>query len=147
MKPDQSAISLLLAGLSQDEVQELTDIVDYLGERSQSDEPMPELTVSRLFNKASPRVREKLLRLSEALETSRFAPFQEKRTVADRAGEFGLDPAVTELVKGALDDEHVAAGLARKMGTDASLIYDNGDKPLSLREQLAGAYDIHKGGK
>lgn len=145
MKPDQSAIALLLAGLSQDEVQELTDIVDYLGEHSRTGQPLPELTVSRLFNQASPKVRDKLLRLSEALETSRFAPYQEKRTVADRAAEFGLDPAVTEMVKGALDDDAIAAGLQRSMGTDASLIYDNGDKPLSLREQLAGAYKIHGG--
>lgn len=147
MKPDQSAIGLLLHGLSVDERQELIDIADYLSEHSQSGQPMPESTVSRVINQASPAVREKLMRLTEALETPRFEPFTPKRTVADRAGEFGLDPAAAELVKGTLDDEAVAAGLQRRLGTDASENYNQPDKPLTLKEQLQAAVDLHHGRK
>lgn len=147
MKPDQSAIGLLLHGLSQAERQELQNIADYLAEHANAGQTLPELTVSRLFNQASPAVREKLMRLTEALETPRFAPYQEKRTVADRATEFGLDPAVTEMVKRGLDDDAIAAGLQKSMGTDASENYGKPDKPLTLKEQLAAALMQHQGGE
>lgn len=145
MKPDQSAISLLLHGLSPDERQELVDIADYLGEHSTSGHPMPESTVSRVINGASPRVREKFARLTEALETPRFAPYQEKRTVADRATEFGLDPQATELVKQSLDNDAITAGLQRSMGTDASENYGKEPEPPTLKEQLAASYALHEG--
>jgi len=147
VKPDQSAIGLLLAGLNPDERTELQQIADYLAEHSHTGQPLPEGSVSRLFNQASPKVREKLMRLSEALETSRFAPCQEKRTVADRATEFGLDPDTTELVKQGLDDDHITAGLQRRMGTDASAAYGKEPEPLTLKQQLAAALMQHHGGK
>jgi phosphoribosyl-ATP pyrophosphohydrolase len=144
--PDQSAIALLFHGLSPAEQQELQDIAAYLSEHAATGgHDMPEQSVARLFNQASPKVREKLARLSEALETPRFAPFQEKRSVADRAGEFGLDPQVTEMVKQGLDNNDVAAQLQRKMGTDASAQYGQPDRPLSLKEQLAAALELHGG--
>ena len=139
---DNSAIALLLKGLNADEVRELVSIADYLHEKANSqDGYMPEGSVASLLNGASPKVREKFLHLSEALETPRFAPFQPERSEAERAEEFGLDPNTTVTIKAAIDGQHVAHGLQKRMGTDAQLPRT----PPSMTDLLSAAYDKHSG--
>ena len=138
--PDQSAIALLLQGLSPDEQQELADIVTYLGEKAGPGNPsgmMAEGSIASLLNRASPKVREKFMRLSEVLEVPRHLPFQPKRSEGQIAEDFGLDGATSETVKSALDGQHVAAGLQRRMGTDSQLP----DREPTLRELLLAAHD------
>lgn len=138
-----SAVALLLQGLSPEEQQELLSIADYLGERADPQRNpggnLPEGGVASVLNSSSPKVREKLLHLNEALETPRYQPFQEKRGEAFRALEFGLDPENTMTIKAALDTQEVAHSLQRNMGTDKDLP----DEPLTTRDILSSAYDLH----
>jgi len=144
---DNSAIQLLLQGLSPEEVQELVSIVDYLGEKAGPANPsgqMPEGSVASLLNKASPKVREKFLKLSETLEAPRHMPFAPKRSEGQIAEDFGLDGATSETVKSAIDTQEVMATLQRKMGSDASLP----ETPPTMREIMGAAYDkLSQGGK
>lgn len=137
---DQSAVALLLQGLSPDEQQELIDIATYLGEKAGPGNPsghMAEGSVAALLNRASPKVREKFMRLTEAIDTPRFQPFQPKRSEGERADEFGLDPDITQTVKSALDNQDVMASLQRRMGSDR----DMPDTPPTMREVMSAAYD------
>lgn len=137
---DNSAIQLLLQGLSPEEVQELVSIVDYLGEKAGAGNPsgqMPEGSVASLLNRASPRVREKFLKLSETLEVPRHMPFAPKRSEGQIAEDFGLDGATSETVKSAIDTQEVMAKLQRRMGSDKDLP----DTPPSMADIMGAAYD------
>ena len=131
MTPQQ----ILLQGLSPQEVQELIDISDYLAERVPAGQ-LAEGSVASLLNKASPRVREKLLQLSQALETPRYAPFQEKMTEGQRAAEFGLDPQITQVTKQALDGQAVAKGVLDRLGGGDSTLPQ---KEPSMRDVIEAA--------
>ena len=144
---NNSAIALLLKGLTPEQQQELIDISDYLAERADPDQNphglVAEGSIASVLNKASPPVREKLSRLVEALQTPRFAPFQPERSEAERAEEFGLHPERATTVLAALDGQHVLHGLQQRMGTDSQLPRT----PPSMADLLAAAYDKHSGGK
>ena len=142
---DHSAIALLLQGLNPEQQQELIDIADYLAERADpAQNPhgfVPEGSIASVLNKASPAVREKFMRLSEALQTPRFAPFQPERSEAERAEEFGLHPERATTVLAALDGQNVLHGLQKSMGTDKDLPR----QPPSMKDLLSAAYEAHGG--
>ena len=139
-------LAAIVEGLTPQERQELVDAIDYMSEHSQSGQPLPELTVSRLINQLSPNVRQRFELVSQMLETPRMRPFDPKLGNDEYAEALGADPQTLANVKRGMDDDAIAAGLQRRMGTDAQMIYDNGDKPLTLREQLRAAHKIHGGG-
>ena len=136
-------LQALVEDLNPQERQELVDAIDYLAEHARTG--MPEGSVARVINGLSPTVRAKFELVSEMLETPRMRPFDPKMGNDEYADAFGADPRTLERIKQRMDAGDVAAGLQRRMGTDASLAYGQPDKPLSLREQLAAAHKIHGG--
>ncbi len=136
-------LAALVEDLSLSERQELQDAITYLTEHAQSG--MPEGSVARVINGLSPAVRAKFELVSQMLETPRMAPFQPKMGNDEYAEAFGADPATLERIKQRMDAGTVATGLQRRMGTDASLAYGAQSAPLTLKEQLAAALDLHGG--
>ena len=132
----------LIRGLTPAELQEMQDIVDYLTEKAGPGNPsgiMPEGSAAALLNRASPNVRARFSDLSQMLETPRTAPFMPKLDEGQQAQVFGLDPAQSVLIKGALDGQEVMARVNERMGTDATL-------PLqepTTRDVIAAAMEAH----
>lgn len=134
------AMRTITGHLAPEEVQELQDILVYLGEKVPAGH-LPEGSIAALFNKASPRVREVLSMIDQTMETPRVAPFAPKLSEADIAEGYGLDPQGSLTVKAALDGQHVMQSLQARMGSDKDLP----DTPPSMTDVLSAAYDKHGG--
>lgn len=142
------ALRQLIRHLSPDERIELEQIADYLSEHAtpgRNSKPMPEGSVARVINGASPNVRHALQTLSQTLDTPRTLPFQPKLTQEQIANTIGLDPRTTAAIKQRLEDEDIAAGLQAKMGTDASDAWNKPLSPPTDREIISAAVDAHGG--
>ena len=135
---NNDAIAMLTKGLSPDEMQELVDVLDYLGERVPAGS-LAEGSVATLLNKASPNVRNAIARVSSLMETPRSLPFQPKISERLHAELLGLDPQIAETTKSVLDTQHVADGVMKRMGTDSQLP----QKPISDREIIEAAMAKH----
>jgi len=142
------ALRQLIANLTPDEIIELEQVADYLSEHAtpgRNAKPMPEGSVARVINGASPNVRHALQTLSQTLDTPRTLPFQEKLSQEQIASIVGLDPHITQAIKQRLEDEEVTAGLQARLGTDASDAYGKPLPPPTEREIIEAAVDMHGG--
>ena len=105
-----SPIQQLIGHLSQQELVEFQQAVDYL--TSMSDQrSIPEGSLTKVLASLSPNVRDAFETLSQTLDTPRMAPFQRKLSQQDYADSLGMDGDTTQLVKQRLEDEGITAGL------------------------------------
>lgn len=133
----------LVADLQPQQRQELADAISYMTEHASTGRPPPEGGYARIINQLSPQVRSKFELISQLLETPRMMPFQPKLGNDEYSALLDADPQLMANVKRGMDDEDIAAQLQRKMGTDASAQYGKEPAPMTLREQLAAALDLH----
>lgn len=136
---NNDAIAMLTKGLSPEEMQELVDILDYLGERVPAGS-LAEGSIATLLNKASPKVRTAISRVSSLMETPRMMPFSPKIPERLHAELLGLDPDTAEQTKAVLDTQEVADGVMKKMGGGDSTLPP---KPISDREIIEAAMAKH----
>lgn len=137
---NNDAIAMLTQGLSPDEMQELVDVLDYLGERVPAGS-LAEGSVATLLNKASPNVRNVISRVSNLMETPRHLMFQPKISERLHAELLGLDPQIAETTKSILDTQQVADGVMKRMGGGDSTLPP---KELSRREVIEAAMENAK---
>ena len=144
--PSQAGIDTLVGHLTPDERRQVDDVLAYMTEKAGSDNPsgyLAEGSVASLLNKQPPRVREVFARFHGAAQTPRTMPFAEKWGERDYAEAAGLDPDVSETVLAALDGQEVTSRVIDRLGgSDAD---HPSDEPLTTKEILSAAYDLHEG--
>jgi hypothetical protein len=139
------AWSVLTSNMSQQDQQQLQDVLTYMHERASDPSGyVGEGSIPALINRQLPAVRNALAHISEAMETPRPRPFMEKFSEAQNADALGLDPQSSVTIKQALDTSDVLAGVIDRMGGSDADNADRLDSPeLSRQEQIAAAFDLH----